>query len=236
VTAEQDAPPAAPAANPWAAPSAHPTAPPVPMSPWSGHEPAGAPSWYGDWGPPRPAAPSTNAWSVVALVTGLLALVPVAVVAGVVGVVQTSRRRQAGRGLAIGGLVAAGVWTVVLALVAVGVMLLTTSDWDLQAPRGASSTWTPAGCAEAHDGEVYLVEQLRTDGWPGEDEVAGLADDACFGAFDAYVGRSYDDSAYDYVTFGPDEQEWSAGEHRVVCVIVPFEDDVLHGPVRNSGE
>lgn len=214
---------------------------------WPPVQPYGAaPRWEPTWGPP----PSTNAWAVVALVTGLLALVPVAVPAGIVGLVQTGRRRQAGRGLAVGGLVAAGLWTVALATA----LALFADSWDgrlgpvasagstseqqcLASPQGqASSRWTTADCAQPHDGEVYLVAPLGDGAWPGQDTVDTRADDACYDAFHPYVGRSYLTSAYDYGFFGPDADEWSAGERRVVCVVLPYDDDVLREPVRGSGD
>lgn len=234
---------AAPAVDPWASPPlgtpAAPSAPPRPPDQWS--FPAQA--------PPQ----STNAAAAVALVTGLLALVPVAVPAGIIGIVQTTRRRQPGRALAIGGLAASALWVLAatVALVTLG------SAWEprtgapsdvgvatvgacLDAPEEGSGRWTAASCTDVHDAEVYVVEELEERGedgdWPGEDVVEGQADDTCHAAFEDYVGRSYFTSDHDYAWFTPREQDWSDGERRVVCVVVPFEDDVLHAPARDSGD
>lgn len=246
------------ARSPWDAPQKSSSAPghahgarPGQDTPWSSARPAsGPPVWAQDgWGWPPPPPPTTNAWSVVALVAGLFALVPVAVPAGVVGLIQTGRRRQAGRWLAVGGLVAAGLWTVVIA----AVIAVLAVSWDarlgrvadagstavgdcVSAPDGGSPTWTVADCTGPHDGEVYLVHNLGEGPWPGDDAVATRADDACYESFDGYVGRSYIASAYDYAWFGPDADEWAAGEQRAVCVVVPYDDDLLHEPVRGSGD
>lgn len=234
--------------SPW---DSTPQAGPPPAPAWPPGHPYGAvPGWPPLWGPPYAAPPPTSAWAVVALVTGLLALVPIAVGAGIAGLVQTSGGRQSGRGLAVGGLVAAGLWTVAIA---VTVALLagsqdarlgpvawagsTTVEQCLAAPRDeASSTWTTADCAAPHDGEVYLVALLGDVDWPGQDAVDARADDACYSAFEPYVGRDYVSSAYDYGWFGPDAVEWSAGQRHAVCVVLPYDDDVLQGPVRGSGE
>ena len=218
-----------------------PQAPPPPPGAWWPEQ---------DWRFPAPPPPgSTNPWAVAALVAGLLALVPVAVVAGVVGLVQTGRRPQAGRWLAVGGLVAAATWTVVLCVVAavflddleprlgrVGDVRSTVVGTCLTAPAAGATAWASSDCSEPHDGEVYLVEDLGAGAWPGKGEIGGRAEDACYGAFSAYVGRSWMTSDYDYGWFSPDAREWSSGERRVVCVVVPYEDSVLPRSVRGSGD
>jgi hypothetical protein len=234
-----------PPADPWTAsqaPTVTGTAPAQPHA-WSD---AAAGQWIGQ---SVPVQPSTNGWSVVALVTGLIGLVPVAVPAGVVGLVQAGRRRQAGRGLAIGGLVAAGVWT--LAAVALLAFVLTAPDLRagspadvgtaavgecLDAPADGSGPWAAASCTAPHDGEVYVVDEVDDARWPGEDELAVRADDTCHAEFADYVGRSYMASAHDYLSFSPDARDWAGGDRRIVCVVVPFEDDVLIAPVRGSGD
>lgn len=252
------APSTAASTDPFAAPPQRP-APPADQAPswppgpaatrWSEPPPAWDTAAAGQgWGPP---SPSTNPWAVVALVSGLVALVPVAVAAGVVGLVQTARHRQAGRGLAIGGLVAAGVWTVLLAVLGAA-FFVTGPSYDPRLGRVAEAGSTTTGtclrlggqdaapevvpCADEHDAEVYRVQDLPRAVWPGEDDVDAQADDTCYDAFEDYVGRSYRTSRYDYGYFLPDRVEWARGERRVVCAVLPFDDDVLLGSVRGTGE
>jgi hypothetical protein len=61
------------------------------------------------------------------------------------------------------------------------------------------------------------------------------ADEACYDAFEPYVGSSWEWSDLDYGYFLPDQGEWTAGEHRVVCVVLPGTEDALHGSVQGSG-
>lgn len=181
------------------------------------------------------------------MIAGLVGLFPVAFGAGAVALVQLRERPGAGRGLAIGGMVAAACWSVLAALVVVG---LTFGPGAGPGPSLAGrvaelGSTTPgtcldpveavAACTEAHAGEVYRVEVLeQEEAWPGDD-LAVRADDLCFEAFEDYVGAPYEDSAYDYAAYAPAEADWERGERRLACVVVSYEDDVLTGRVAGSG-
>ena len=106
-------------ADPYAAPLASPGAP---AAPWNtpaafGPPALAGPQWSGyatPYGADAERAPEpgkTNPWSIVALVTGILALVPVAIGSGIAALVQINRRKQAGKGMAVAGLVMAAAWT-----------------------------------------------------------------------------------------------------------------------------
>ena len=203
---------------------------------------------------PDPAGErSLNDWAVVALVTGILALVPVAVVAGIVALVQVRRRGQRGKGLAIGGLAVAGVWTLLVAAALIALAMGGAGgefgDLGRVADAGSVSTGSclaeptaggglrrPVDCAAPHSAEVYRSADLGLGGtWPGDARVGSRADDLCFQAFPAYVGDSYDNSDYEYGWFAPDEAEWQAGEHRVVCAVLPGSDASMKGSVKGAG-
>lgn len=235
-------------------------APPVPANPF---QPPQQP-WAATGGPapqpyqqppepPRP--PGTNPWAITSLVTGLLALVPVAVPTGVVALVQTRRSRQNGAALAIGGLVASGAWLVV-GLVGLVVWFASSggvpgvtplslgpaSSVDgadvgdcLDLPADSANPATPVPCASAHDAEVYLVWEMGGPADRSVEDVEWAADDRCFAAFESYVGQAYELSEYDYGLFSPDPEEWAAGERTATCVVLPWDSDVLRGPVAGSG-
>jgi hypothetical protein len=194
-----------------------------------------------------------NPWAVVALVTGILPLFPVAIVAGITALVQNGRRQLGGTGLAIAGIVLGGCWVVLGGLIALGAVFASTDSAELGRVRDAGSTavgtclqapgdsdvaGTLVDCSVRHDAEVYLVRSLAgaDDPWPGSDDVETDADDVCNDGFEDYVGESYVDSDYDYGFFDPDESEWREGERRVVCVVLPGGfDDTLTGSVRGGG-
>jgi hypothetical protein len=177
-------------------------------------------------------------------VTGILPLFLVAIPAGIVGIVQTGRRPERGRGMAITGLVLGSLWAVFVALGLVALLVeggLSPAALGSVADAGSTTVGacvadaTTAPCSGAHDEEVYAVVRIDDGSWPGEDDVDTQADDACYDAFEPYVGETYDDSDFDYGFYAPDESEWAAGERQAVCVILPYEDDELVGSVRNSG-
>jgi hypothetical protein len=186
------------------------------------------------------------------LVTGILRLFPVAFGAVITAIVQNNRRPLRGAGMAIAGLVLAGCWVVFGGIAAFAFVVGGSSSGDLgrvalagsttvgtclTAPDDEDFVGTPVSCEVRHDAEIYLVHPVAgaDDPWPGYSDLDADADDACYDAFEAYVGDSYDDSDYDYGYFDPDEAEWRNGERRVVCVVLAGLDDHLTGSVRNGG-
>lgn len=223
---------------------------------WASPQPGGQPQQPGWQQPPQPPQPGTSPWAVVALVTGILALVPLAIGAGTVALVQTAREGARGFGLAIAGLVAAAVWSLVAMAAAIGIVGVGLAGGfdtdplgrvaDAGAPRvGAClvspvedvSRYQPVPCTSRHDAEVYGVAPLAigSDEWIGRTAVRHRSDDLCVGLFAPYVGESSTSSDYDYGFFAPDEREWRAGERRAVCVVLASYDGDLPVTVR-SGE
>lgn len=255
-----------PFASPWGPDDQPPAgqapggAPPPPGQPWGAPPPGQAwgapPPPYPGWPqqqsqayPPYPGGPGwatgpqpVNPWAVVALVTGILPLFLVAIPAGIVGIVQTGRRPERGRGMAITGLVLGSLWAVVLVVVMVaGLTSSTIGRLGTVSEAGSTKIGTclrnqlETTCDTPHDEEVYAVEYLGTTGWPGGSEVADRADDACYEAFEAYVGTSYEDSDFDYGYYAPSRTEWQRGEHRAVCMVLPAPwHDTTEGSARNS--
>lgn len=62
-----------------------------------------------------------------------------------------------------------------------------------------------------------------------------MAWDACVDAFDAYVGRPYDESDLDFRWFGPSQESWAEGDRTIQCIAIRTDGDPLYQPVRNSG-
>jgi hypothetical protein len=72
--------------------------------------------------PPTGAFRETNGLAIASLILGILAIVPVAIVLGIVALVQIGRRGDDGRGLAIAGIAISCAW-VVIAVVAIVVLV-----------------------------------------------------------------------------------------------------------------
>jgi hypothetical protein len=93
---------------------------PYPQAPAiSEHELRGGAS-YG-----RPTPQGTNGFAVAALVFGCIGGILFAVIFGCIGLTQTNRTGQSGRGLAISGLVLAGVWVLGIAGIIVAALAST---------------------------------------------------------------------------------------------------------------
>lgn len=194
----------------------------------------------------------TNPWAVVALVTGILPLFPVAIASGIVALVQIRKRGEDGAPMAIIGLVAGGLWTLLIGFGLIAAFVFGGFESGSQGRVGNAGSTTVGDCLSApapnqrrspvvdcrytHRAEVYEVEALGAGPWPGSDELVERADRVCDAAFEPYVGQSYITSDYDYGFYLPDELEWSSGERRVVCVILPSFDDELRGTVRDGGQ
>lgn len=178
--------------------------------------------------------------------TGVLPLFLVAVPAGIVALVQIHRRREAGTGLAVAGLVLGGLWTVVGGLLLLGFALSGPSGYlgsfaeagatavgqCLAEPRSDGSPYRVVDCSARHTAEVSLVEEFDDGPWV-EEELRNGADEACLAAFEDYTGEDYYSSDQEYGFFIPDKAEWESGEQRFVCVITAGIDSDLRGSVRD---
>ena len=74
-------------------------------------------------------------------------------------------------------------------------------------------------CPEAHDNEVIALRQLDGSSFPGDDVVAGRADELCVAAFDDYLGIAYEDSLYEFGWLVPTVASWGSGDREVICFI-----------------
>ncbi|GAB3805310.1 hypothetical protein GCM10028798_26920 [Humibacter antri] len=90
-------------------------------------------------------------------------------------------------------------------------------------------------CALPHSSEVIGLPSLGSGAYPGDDAVAGQADDVCDSVFAAYVGVSiYDTTAIDVSAYTPDQADWSSGRTQAVCVAFSPAGDTL-GSVKGIG-
>ncbi|HYF46721.1 MAG TPA: septum formation family protein [Acidimicrobiales bacterium] len=76
-------------------------------------------------------------------------------------------------------------------------------------------------CATEHDAEVVglvTYEQGADAPYPGQEEVATLAEDRCATTFEEYVGTPFTDSALELLTLWPTEDSWGNGDREAVCL------------------
>ncbi|WP_067884582.1 septum formation family protein [Actinomadura chibensis] len=203
--------------------------------------PASAPGWVAPHGP-LPAAPRrrTNPFAIVALLCGLFGLVLFAIGFAVAAFVQTGRRGERGRGLAVAGLVAAAAWVAVIAAVLVATSLLTAdrdesghvTGKDKLLPgmlhvgdcftglEGVSSRSpvTAMPCSRPHEGEAVAELRLPRDPWPGDREVLERASDACHYKTAQLMKSRYAEHLEAYA-IPPNKPGWDAGDRRTLCIL-----------------
>ncbi|MGW5226831.1 DUF4190 domain-containing protein [Nocardia niigatensis] len=172
--------------------------------------------------PPPPQG--TNGLAIASLILGLIGGCLLAVPFGIIALSQIKQRNQNGRGLAIGGLVASGVWALIAVLLVV-VGAVNGSDNSASQDNSTRTSALPDSptsisvdevkvgdclqtveennhirkvtvlpCDSSHDAEV--IAQVHLPGsWPGSlDASFQKANDACLDEIDKQLGKS---SMYD---------------------------------------
>jgi len=96
-----------------------------------------------------------------------------------------------------------------------------------------------ASCAGSHGHEVSLVTDL--DGatgaaYPGSVELREQLLPRCLTAFETFVGRPAEGSAYDTAAVVPHRNGWNRGNRRAVCLVFGRDGRFLDHQARDSGE
>lgn len=198
-------------------------------------EAAYPPPYYASgWPEPKPP---TDAVAVASLVTGLLALGPVAVVLALVGFRRIRRRGTSGRGFAVAGLVLGIVGTVVWAAVVTAVVLTWMGTKPLPAdvterqeanavqlvpgncieslaPDGEIGTVVVVPCSEPHQAQVTSEYQFSDERWPGRARAIAAVQRSCVLTADELEAEAVS------VTWVPTEAGWRSGDRTGLCLAV----------------
>ena len=185
--------------------------------------------------------PGTNGFAIASLVLGICGGIFLAIIFGIIALVQLRSRTQKGKGLAIGGLCAAGAWVVAFAAVIVLLVINTSS-----AERNDAGEIVTAGsiglnqlrpgdcvngldegtrvvnltaipCAELHEGEVFAVFELLPGTYPGEDVVDRRAESGCVDRLSVYAPAAAAGDEFDVFYYVPTRRSWG-GDRGVVCL------------------
>jgi hypothetical protein len=95
-----------------------------------------------------------------------------------------------------------------------------------------------AGCDASHSHEVidaWSFEERAVDEYPGAAALRDRSVAACRSAFEAYVGRPADGSAFGFVLAVPSNEYWDDGMRAAACLLERRDGDFLAGPARGSG-
>jgi len=198
-----------------------------------------------------PHRPKTSGLAIATLVLGLagclaLPLLP-AIILGIIALTQTGPGKQQGRGLAIGGLAAAGFWTV--GWVALLGNTMGNPDLDTASPPSASCATPPPGhanictlkpgdclqqpvasvtsvelaaCGNPHATEVIGAFTASDGPWPGSAELKAEALTHCQRIMAKNVDSPRLNSEGVYTDLGylkPDREPWKHGVRTVFCTL-----------------
>lgn len=193
--------------------------------------------------PPQPGSSGTSRLAIAALCLGIVGIVPplgvVAVVLGAVALSRLGSRPQAGRGLAVAGIVLGSLavlaWAVILAVVLLGgpqrdasgrvtepgevfVEELTAGDCFNGGRSNEVDVVTVVPCETEHESQVVTTFELPDGSFPGEQKVLSAAEAGCTDRADPRVRDDrYDDVELASI-YPADEDAW-AQNRTIACTI-----------------
>jgi hypothetical protein len=195
------------------------------------------------FGPPvEPARRRTNRLAIVALVTGLVGLVVVAIGFSVAAFVQTGRRGEKGKGLAAGGLAASAAWVAAIVTVSITLAVQSTHD-DTVTAAPAAGNGKPrvntlqvgdcfdefqedlnsiyvnvTSCTGPHEGEIGAALPMPARPYPGDVTLVADATKACKDNTKYLIANPFGDHLELHVD-RPRRKEWEHGDRLVTCVL-----------------
>jgi hypothetical protein len=172
--------------------------------------------------------------AIATLVTGVLALAPVAVGFGIAALAVIRHTGRRGHGMAVAGLVATATWIIVAG--AVGTVAVLTHGFKkpatvkyheasvfkvrqgdcINTPNGQAVSVLP--CASPHDAEVFATFTLPGSAWPGTAVVQQEASSGCATRLPGYLNPQLSISLAQTYVF-PDKVAWDAGTRMAICEV-----------------
>jgi hypothetical protein len=89
-------------------------------------------------------------------------------------------------------------------------------------------------CSEPHYAEVFHLEDIDAEEYPGPVEVNEQADSICAEAFEGYVGVPYLESELLLTYLTPTAQTWENDDREIVCYLVEPDESLAVGSAKNS--
>jgi Septum formation len=203
--------------------------------------------------PPRDDASArpVSKLAIVTLITGILALVPIALVCGIAALAGIRKAGRRGRGMAVAGLFLAGAWVVAGGTAGIAYYfthgfqpkvhvqynrdaIFTLRPGECLNGRPNSQDFTLVSCATPHDAEVFATFPLPASAWPGTTVLQQDAGTGCGSRLSGYLNPALASASLTQVYVYPDQQSWSAGVRTVVCE-VRANSGQMTGSVRKPG-
>jgi Septum formation len=191
--------------------------------------------------------PPLSKLAVVAMITGLLALLPLALGFGIAALAVIRRTGRRGTGMALTGIYAAWIWVLVGAAAAaliyythgfsprVQVRYKPSAAYSLQPGdclnRLNDGSFSIVSCSTSHDAEVYGRFALSGTTYPGSTTIQTSVTSGCAGLLTSYVNPQYADIGFSQEYVYPDQKAWAAGERTVICE-ASFDSGAITGSIR----
>jgi Domain of unknown function (DUF4190)/Septum formation len=227
-------------------PYAHPPGErvPPPGAPTTADAQPGAP-WFPPPGYPPPQEQKTNGFAIASLVLGIIGGALLAVIFGIIALVQIPKKNQKGKGMAIAGVVLGGLWMLAI-IAAIVAVVATSADRDSSTGEITESgdvsafalevgdclndieesqmiTSLPAvPCDQPHEAEVFGMFDLPEGDYPTEDELVAQADRGCADLMARYAPEAMSNPAIGFFYIYPPEQAWPE-DREVVCLAISSE-------------
>ncbi|MFE7586071.1 DUF4190 domain-containing protein [Streptomyces gardneri] len=250
-------------------PTQPPQPPPSPQGGWPAPGPytsPGGPYAAGPYGQPGAPGPygqpgrTTNGLAISSLISGIVCcLPPLGMILGLIALPQIKKKDQAGKGLAVAGIVLSAVSSLLLVVGLVTGAIGSAVDGFRKGVDEASRTKSPfslrtgqcfgddgklkdyaedveiVDCAKPHDGEVSGRFKLTGyDKWPGESEIEAVAEKRCETVNAAYALDTWAVPVNVWVYYYmPSSQSWRLGDRTVICAFAS-EDGSFSGSVRSD--
>lgn len=194
---------------------------------------------YQQYGQPQ-VPQKTNGFAVAALILGIIGGHVLAIILGIVALVQIKKTGDKGKGMAITGIVLSIVWIpVCIGLFALGAFSSANRDNNgaIVDPGTVSAKTIKVGdclndlkegdvknvaavpCAQPHSAEVYAEFTLTGTTYPGEDAVVKKAEDGCSTRFETAIATKYlEDDTIGIFYLYPSTDTWKTGDRKVSCI------------------
>jgi hypothetical protein len=82
-------------------------------------------------------------------------------------------------------------------------------------------------CTEAHEFQVFHVQDHQTGAFPSDAELEGIFSSICASPFESFVGEPYASSVLYGSMITPSESSWADGDREYVCVLYDPENTEL---------
>lgn len=89
-------------------------------------------------------------------------------------------------------------------------------------------------CSDIHLYEAFYVAEFLSGPYPGDREVSDAVTNSCRSEFPNYVGISYSDSIFGFVSFTPAESDWVSGDREFVCMLANMDESAMFQSQRGS--